>query len=105
MNGLICHGLLVAGMSTEIGGQLGLLAENMNFTFKRPVYIGDKIDCSCTITDIDESGRCTVSTVFKNQEGIIVLESTGVGILPTPEDREILKTMMAEGDPTNKARK
>ena len=104
LNGTICHGLLVACMVTEIGGQLGILAESMNFIFKKPVYIGDKIECCCTFTEIDEKGRCTVSSVFKNQDGEIVLECTGDGILPTHEDREILKAMLNEGDPTNKIR-
>ncbi|MBU1180876.1 MAG: acyl dehydratase, partial [Proteobacteria bacterium] len=31
LNGLICHGLLVAGLITEIGGQIGWLASGMDF--------------------------------------------------------------------------
>ena len=33
----ICHGLLVACLLTEIGGQIGWLASVMNFRFRRPV--------------------------------------------------------------------
>src|SRR5712672_1693491 len=43
--GRICHGLAVASLATEIGGQIGWLASGMNFRFKRPVYFGDTIDC------------------------------------------------------------
>ena len=32
--GRICHGLLVASLLTEIGGQLGWLASGMNFRFR-----------------------------------------------------------------------
>lgn len=46
LDGLICHGLLVASLVTEIGGQIGWLASEMSFTFKKPVYIGDTIDCA-----------------------------------------------------------
>ncbi|MBT8359723.1 MAG: acyl dehydratase, partial [Deltaproteobacteria bacterium] len=41
LNGRICHGLLVASLLTEIGGQLGWLASAMSFQFKKPVYLGD----------------------------------------------------------------
>tara|TARA_R110002167_G_scaffold145518_2_gene336489 strand:+ start:2008 stop:2397 length:390 start_codon:yes stop_codon:yes gene_type:complete len=37
--GKICHGLLVGGMITEVGGQIGWLASGMNFRFRRPVYL------------------------------------------------------------------
>jgi len=49
----ICHGLLIAGMVTEIGGQIGWLASGMNFRFVKPVYFGDTIECRLTITEIE----------------------------------------------------
>ena len=42
-NDRICHGLLVASMLTEVGGQIGWLASVMNFRFKKPVYFGGRI--------------------------------------------------------------
>jgi 3-hydroxybutyryl-CoA dehydratase len=42
----ICHGLLVASLATEIGGQIGWLASAMNLRFKGPVYVGETITCS-----------------------------------------------------------
>ncbi|OPY85817.1 MAG: (R)-specific enoyl-CoA hydratase [Smithella sp. PtaU1.Bin162] len=42
----ICHGLLLASLATEIGGQIGWLASTMNFHFKGPVYVGETITCS-----------------------------------------------------------
>jgi 3-hydroxybutyryl-CoA dehydratase len=33
----ICHGLLVAGMMTQIGGQMGWLASHFDLYFKKPV--------------------------------------------------------------------
>jgi 3-hydroxybutyryl-CoA dehydratase len=101
-NGKICHGLLAAGIITEIGGQIGWLATGMDFRFKKPVYFGDTITCRFTITSVDEKRRATAEAVYKNQEGLVVLEATITGILPNARERDILSQMGAEGDPTNK---
>ena len=64
----ICHGLLVGGMVTEVGGQIGWLASGMNFRFKRPVYMGETITCTVTITEVDEKGRARADAVLVNQD-------------------------------------
>ena len=38
-----------------------------------------------------------------NAEGITVMEATTSGVLPGTEERERLKQMLADGDPTNGA--
>jgi len=101
-NGRICHGLLVAGMLTEIGGQIGWLASGMNFRFKKPVYWGDTIKCTLTITDIDHKNRAHAKAVYTNQDGSVVLEAALSGILPAEPEKEVLIAMVQEGDPTNK---
>ena len=98
----ICHGLLVAGMITEIGGQIGWLASGMNFRFKRPVYFGDTIECTLTVTAIDADGRARASAIYRNQHGQEVLSGDLYGILPGDEERRIMSKMVSEGDPTNK---
>lgn len=98
----ICHGLLVGGMLTEIGGQIGWLAAGMSFRFKKPVYPGDRIECRFTITEIDDRGHAVAEVLFQNQDKITVLEATLTGIIPGPQEREVLKAMLAEGDPSNK---
>lgn len=65
--GRICHGLLVASILTEIGGEIGWLASGMNFRFKKPVYFGDSIGCCSTITEIDDRNRAKAEAQFKNQ--------------------------------------
>lgn len=100
--GRICHGLLVASLITEIGGQLGWLAVRMDLTFKRPVYIGDTVRCTLTITDMDETGLAEVRAECRNQEGGTVLEASLTGVVPKGEQREVLRVMVEEGDPTNK---
>lgn len=103
--GRICHGLLVGSMLTEIGGQIGVLASHMDFSFKRPVYFGDTITCAWTFTDIDARGRAKAVVEFSNQDGQIVISANVKGILPNVDERAILKAMVAEGDPTNKLSK
>jgi acyl dehydratase len=97
----ICHGLLVAGMLTEIGGQIGWLASGMNFRFKKPVYFGDTVECILTITGIDADGRARASAGYYNQDGEEVLSADLYGILPGERERHIMRSMVAEGDPTN----
>jgi 3-hydroxybutyryl-CoA dehydratase len=90
--GRICHGLLVASLLTEIGGQIGWLASGMNFRFRRPVYFGDTIECCFRITEIDERDRAKAEAVFKNQKDEVVIEAYVTG----------MEAMVAEGDPSNK---
>ena len=103
-NDRICHGLLVGSILTEIGGQIGWLASEMNFRFKRPVYFGDTIECVFTITEINEFNQARAEVIYRNQDGTIVLEADLAGILPGEPEREVLEAMVAEGDPTNKVR-
>ena len=99
---LICHGLLVGSMICEFGGQVGWLATGMNFKYIRPVYFGDTITCTVTITKIEESGRAEAQACFINQAGEKVCLSHLTGRLPVSRERSILKQMVEEKDPTNK---
>lgn len=100
--GRICHGLLVGSMLTEIGGQIGVLASNMDFVFKKPVYFGDTVTCHWTFTEIDKKGRAKAQVEFRNQDETVILTATVKGIIPGLPERQILKAMVEEGDPTNK---
>jgi acyl dehydratase len=97
----ICHGLLSASLVTEIGGQVGWLASRMDFRFLRPVYVGDTLTCSLSITAVDERLRARASTRIVNQEGIAVIEGELEGVLPGEPERAVLRTMLDEGDPSN----
>jgi 3-hydroxybutyryl-CoA dehydratase len=99
----ICHGLLTGGMLCEIGGQLGWLATTMSFTFRRPVYFGETIRCTLTITDVDERCFAQAWAVFTNPAGEPVVEARLEGFLPREPERRVLTAMLAEGDPTNRA--
>lgn len=101
-DGLICHGLLVASLITEIGGQIGWLASGMTLDFIKPVYIGETITCTLTITAIDDRGRARAEALCTNNDNLTVLEGLLTGIVPGTKERQVLKAMVAEGDPTNK---
>ena len=83
-SGCICHGLLVASMLTEIGGELAWLASEMVLGFRKPTYPGDTITCTLTITELDDRRRATAEVRFTNQRGEQVLEATLRGVLPGP---------------------
>jgi hypothetical protein len=52
--------------------------------------------------DIDEKCWAKATAVYKNQEGITVLEASVEGVLPGNPEREVLRAMVEEGDPTNR---
>ena len=101
--GLICHGLIVGSMICEIGGQIGWLATGMNFKFLRPVYMGDTITCRMQITAIGSRGRAEADALFTNETGETVGRAQLSGRIPIGKEKNILKQMLAEGDPTNLA--
>jgi len=55
-----------------------------------------------TLHDINEKGQVKATADFVNQKGSTVLTALLKGLLAGQAEREILKTMVAEGDPTNK---
>ncbi|HET8539853.1 MAG TPA: MaoC family dehydratase [Anaeromyxobacter sp.] len=95
--GLICHGLLVGSLLTEIGGQIGWLATGMEFRFVKPVLFGDTVTCRFTLLELDERGRARGSAVFSNQHGTTVIEATLAGRVPAEAERAILAAIAAEG--------
>jgi 3-hydroxybutyryl-CoA dehydratase len=97
----ICHGLLVASLVTEIGGQIGWLASGMSFQFKAPVYPGEKITCNWEITAIDQKGRAKALVTITKDGGMTAIEAEIGGIVPGFEERKVLSRMLLEGDKTN----
>ena len=89
---LICHGLLVGSLLTEIGGQIGWLASGMTFRFRKPVYFGDTIECRLTITEVDNRNRAQAEAVFRNQHNDTVIEANVGGVIPGPAERSLMET-------------
>ena len=100
--GLICHGLLVGSMICEFGGQVGWLATGMDFKFIRPVYFGDTIECAIIITRLEDDGKAEAEAIFTNQDADQVCHALLKGRIPLEHEKELLKQMIDEGDPTNR---
>lgn len=98
---LICHGLLVGSMICEPGGQWAWLATGMTFEFLKPVYVGETIVCEMTLLEVDDRRFARAEAVFTNRREEVVMRAELSGFLPNTEERELLSTMVAEGDPTN----
>jgi acyl dehydratase len=99
---LICHGLLIGSMVCEMGGQVAWLATGIDFKFLKPVYIGETVTCTLTITEVDERRRARAEAVFTNAAQEEVLRAVMTGYVPGEAERQVLTQMVTEGDPTNK---
>ncbi len=82
----IAHGMLTAGfVSAVLGMQLpgpGSIYLKQELKFTAPVYFGDTIKATCTVTEIvEEKNRVTLSTVCTNQDGTVVLDGAAT-IMP-----------------------
>jgi 3-hydroxybutyryl-CoA dehydratase len=63
-------------MVTHIGGMIGFLAMGMNFEYLLPVYPGDTITCTMTVTEKDDQKRLVVCEArYVNQSGAEVLRA------------------------------
>jgi 3-hydroxybutyryl-CoA dehydratase len=70
-------GLLTASLATHIGGLMGFLATEMAFQYLAPVYVGDTITCTVTVTEKDEERRQVACTVtYINQDGVEVIRGS-----------------------------
>ena len=65
---------------------------------------GDTITATLTIVELDEAGHGRAEVDYANQDGEQVLSAWFSGLLPIEAEKEVLRQMLAEGDPTNKLR-
>ncbi|MBV8171465.1 MAG: MaoC family dehydratase [Candidatus Eremiobacteraeota bacterium] len=82
----VAHGILTASLiSTVIGTRLpgpGCIWVSQTLNFRRPVFSGDTITTTATVTDIDEQRPfVTLSTQCANQRGECVLDGEAVVLL------------------------
>ena len=81
---LMVHGLHTATLATEIGGSIDFVAREMVFDFQRPVFAGDTVTCTCTITDVEQQeGRRALQVGIRcvNQHGKEVLSGRTSGVV------------------------
>ena len=83
----LVHGTLTAGLiSAVLGTQLpgpGSIYIRQVINFRAPVYIGETITATVTISKI-RTGKpiITLETVCKNQDGVVVLDGEAVLMVP-----------------------
>lgn len=80
---LMVHGLLTATLPTTIGGDLEVLAHEMDFTFERPVYTGEAVTCRWTTESVEERpDRYDVAaSVVCRRDGDVVLTGDVTGLV------------------------
>ena len=94
LQGKICPGLLVGSLVTDIGGQIGWFASKLDFRFRKPVYFGDTVTCSLTISCMAGKGLTEAKAVCRNQGGEIVLEAFLKGYIPVGPEIPILNNLV-----------
>lgn len=81
---VLVHGLLLAVLPTQIGGDRDFLARTMAYEFRRPVRTGEEITCEMTTDDVAErEDRYEVasSTVCRNEAGDVVMSADFEGVV------------------------
>jgi 3-hydroxybutyryl-CoA dehydratase len=82
--GALTAGLVIAVISTRLPGP-GSILEREDLRFTAPVRPGDTITAFAEVIEVIASrGRVRMSTVCKNQDGVVVLEGEVVVLPPAP---------------------
>ncbi|QAT48834.1 MaoC family dehydratase [Caproiciproducens sp. NJN-50] len=79
----VAHGMLTASFfSTVLGTKLpgpGSIYLGQEVRFVKPVYLGDTITASVTVSEINPEKRIVkLDTVCKNQEDVVVVEGRAI---------------------------
>ncbi|MDR1832367.1 MAG: MaoC family dehydratase [Fusobacteriaceae bacterium] len=79
----IVHGPYVYTLVGSVLGQQlpggGSVYVSQTLKFKFPVFVGDTITCTLTVTDKNiERNRLTLNTLLTNQDGVVVIEGEAV---------------------------
>ena len=85
-NRRIAHGLFSAGLVSEVIGTrlLGPSAVclSQQLRFRRPVYLGDTITATVTVTEKKEKNRVCLLAICRNQDDDVVSEGESVVVVP-----------------------
>jgi len=81
---LVVHGLLTGTLPTKIGGELGYVARELNYTFHRPVRTGEAITCEMTVTSVaarEDGRRVRMEFLCRNETGERVMSGDCDGVI------------------------
>lgn len=82
------QGLLTATVPTKIGGDLEVLAREMNLEFHTPVYTGDKVTCEWrnkSVAEREDRYDFRVAIECSTDEGLVLSGSVD-GIIRKEDD-------------------
>lgn len=96
----IVPGFLVSAMATHIGGQWAVLASRFHLDFVAPVYVGDTVTCEAVVSEVTPKYRVRVDCVWRNAEGVEVINGHFLGYPPTGEKLEYLRAGKKTGPKT-----
>ena len=75
----IAHGMigmaLISGALTELMGN-GNVWLSATIKFEKPVFIGDELSCTLTITELKRRGIATIEAVINKASGEVVISGT-----------------------------
>lgn len=89
----IAHGMYVGSLFSRVFGMdlpgEGSIYVHQNLQFKRPVYFGDKITATVTVTDINKDrNRVFFDCVATNDQGVVVIKGTAEMMPPKKENNK-----------------
>lgn len=82
---LMVHGLMVAALPTQVGGELNFLARELTFEFLKPAWTGQPIRCEVVLTQVQPTPhgvRLESSWECRNVEGELIMRGKGRGLVP-----------------------
>jgi acyl dehydratase len=80
-HGMLTSGLISACLGTRLPGP-GTIYLSQSLSFRRPVFIGDRITASVEVVALEDKGRVRLSTTCRNQDGEVVVEGEARVIAP-----------------------
>lgn len=84
----VAHGMLTAGLiSACLGTRLpgpGTIYLSQSLSFRKPVFLGDRVTATVEVTDIGERGRVTLATTCVNQDDDVVV--VGEALVMAPQE-------------------
>jgi len=93
------HGLLSTSLCTAIGGALGFLARRFDMQMLSPVFTGEAVTCTFTVTELSEASspgaarlgqtadrvtRCEGTAELTNEQGHVVVRVLTRGVIAKP---------------------
>lgn len=81
---VVVHGLLLAVLPTQVGGDRDVLARTMSYEFHRPAFTGQRLTCEVTTESVTEKAdRYEVESrgVCRDSDGETVMTASYEGVI------------------------